>query len=76
MTSSISSKIPRELSSQQASDINGTSPTKSPASIKLQRRTKADMDAICKVIVEVMEEENPMIVRQMFYQLDSPLERT
>jgi hypothetical protein len=40
-----------------------------PWSIKRSRRTKADIDGIKQAIVEVIREDPPMTVRQVFYQL-------
>ena len=37
--------------------------------IKRSRRTKADVAAIRDAIVEVIEDDPPMTVRQVFYQL-------
>jgi hypothetical protein len=34
-----------------------------------ERRTKADISAICDAIIEVIEDDPPMTVRQVFYQL-------
>lgn len=40
-------------------------------SIKRHRRTKAEIEAIKKVIVAVVHQEHPMTVRQVFYRLVS-----
>ena len=38
-------------------------------STKRSRRTKADIAAICAAILDVIEDDPPMTVRQVFYQL-------
>jgi hypothetical protein len=40
-----------------------------PSPIKRSRRTGADMDMIRAAIYDVLSDENPMTVRQVFYQL-------
>jgi hypothetical protein len=40
-----------------------------PWSIKRDRRSKADVEAIRSAILEVIEDDPPMTVRQVFYQL-------
>src|SRR5262245_51732174 len=40
-----------------------------PCPTKRGRRTRAEITAICDAIVEVIEDDPPMTVRQVFYQL-------
>jgi hypothetical protein len=42
-----------------------------PSPIKRDRRTRADMDVIRQAIYDVLEADNPMTVRGVFYQLVS-----
>ncbi len=46
-----------------------TMPTYEACSIKRDRRTKADIDAVKSALVEVLSADHPMTVRQVFYQL-------
>jgi hypothetical protein len=48
-----------------------TAPTEfyEACSIKRQRRSKADIEAIKSAIFDVLNADNPMTIRQAFYQL-------
>lgn len=49
--------------------MNAAAVSYGPSPIKRPRRTRADMDGLRTTILEILEETNPMTVRQVFYQM-------